>query len=181
MKEFDKKINKAPKWFVNNNIRAPKVICIDSNNINLGTIPTYQALKLAQETGLDLVQIAFKEGATPTCKIIDFGKYKYEASKKQKSIEKKQRESIVKLKEIKFRPTTSINDLKTKARQVEEFLNDGYKVKVVVSFKGREASHQEVGNATLETFLGLISNYQFAEQGALEQKDITVFLIKKAV
>ncbi|HVI42753.1 MAG TPA: translation initiation factor IF-3, partial [Anaerovoracaceae bacterium] len=129
---------------INHQIRGQKVFCINHENVNLGLIPLSQALNLAQEHGLDLVQVsAPSKDRAPTCKILDSGKYKYDLSKKKKEAEKKQREAIVKTKEIKFRPTTDLNDLKTKARKAEGFIEEGCRVKISITFKGREISHQE--------------------------------------
>src|SRR5690554_4765412 len=100
---------------------------------------------MALDAGLDLVQVSSGgRNSSPTCKILDYGKYKYQQSKNEKAAAKKQRENSVKIKEIKFRPTTDINDLRTKASKVQEFLNDGDKVKITIAFRGREVSHKEI-------------------------------------
>jgi translation initiation factor IF-3 len=107
-------------------IREPSVYCIDQNNNNIGLIDTRDALNMAYEVGLELVMVSQGKGKTPsTCKILDFGKYKYEQEKRDKVSKKKQRENAIKIKEVKFRPVTDDNDLKTKANQLREFIDDG--------------------------------------------------------
>ena len=148
---------KNNRVYANNSIRASKVRCINQNDENLGVILKSKALSIADEEGLDLVQVSkYSEGDIPTCKIIDCGKYKYELSKKERLQAKKQRESIVKQKEIKLRPNTGINDLRTKARKVNQFIKDGCRVKVVIYFKGRELQHKHLGPVKLDAFLDLI-------------------------
>lgn len=134
-------------------IRSQKVRCIDKNNDNIGVINTVDALRLAEESGMELVQVSKGSDDIPTCKILDYGKYKYDQSKKQKASAKKQRESLSKIKEIKLRPSTDINDLKIKSSKAEAFLSEGHKVKVTVVFRGRELSHKEVGFDTLNNFI----------------------------
>ena len=148
--------------YVNRDIRFSQVRCIDKDNENIGVINTSEALSLAIKSGLDLVQVSpFRKGDIPTCKIIDHGKYKYEMSKKDKERRKKQRESTIKVKEIKFRPNTELNDLKTKAAQASKFIADGCRVKVVVTFKGREMSHKNVAHNRLGAFLDFIDGDVF--------------------
>lgn len=168
------------RLIVNHQIRAPKVLCINQNNDNLGLISLSQAIALAQEQGLDLVQVApGGKDNIPACKILDSGKYKYELSKKKKEADKKQRESIIKTKEIKFRPTTDLNDLKTKARKAEEFIEEGCRVKVSITFKGREISHQEVAHDTLNIFMEFAPDLQMIGKPSFDRRDLTVFLSKK--
>ena len=155
-------------------------MCITQDNVNLGLIPLSQALSMAQEQGLDLVQVsAPSKDRAPTCKILDSGKYKYELSKKKKEADKRQRDAIVKTKEIKFRPTTDLNDLKTKARKAEEFIEEGCRVKISITFKGREMSHQEVGLSTLETFMSFLPDLKMVGKPSFDKRDLTVFLSKR--
>jgi translation initiation factor IF-3 len=163
----------------NNAIRSSKVLCIDHNNTNLGLISTSEAIKIAYENGLDLVQIAAgDQNKAPTCKILDSGKLKYELSKKKKESDKKQRESIIKLKEIKFRPTTDLNDLKTKAKKAQEFLEEGHRVKVTIQFRGREITHQEVAVETLTDFMSFIPGCQMDGNPSFDAKCLVVFITK---
>lgn len=152
--------NRQEKVFIGHAIRAPRVLCINADSTNLGVISTSDAIKLATDQGLDLVQVSPpSNGKPPTCKILNYGKFKYDQSKKEKEAAKKQRESIVKTKEIKLHPTTDINDLKIKAKKAAEFLDEGSKVKVMVLFRGwREASHKAVAVNTLNEFLSYVTN-----------------------
>jgi len=149
---------KNDRVYVNNSIRSFKVRCINHDDENLGIMPKSKALSIAEEHGLDLVQVSkYREGDIPTCKILDYGKYKYELSKKERQQAKKRRDSAVKQKEIKLRPTTDVHDLKTKAKKVSEFVAEGCRVKVAVYFKGRELQHKHLGPAKLDEFLDLVT------------------------
>lgn len=170
----------AETHVVNRSIRAPKVLCIDKDNVNLGVISTYEALKLAEDNGLDLVQVNWNGKEPPTCKILNYGKFKYEASKKQKLAAKHQRESEIKVKEIKFRPATDLNDLRVKAKHAEDFLNEGFRVKVCLVFKGREISHQNFGMETFDIFISLLPGAQFLNKPSMEGKEMSVILFKKS-
>lgn len=142
---------------VNNFIKVPQVRVISSDGSSLGVMATYEALKLARENDLDLVEINPK-AAPPVCKIIDYGKFKYEEKKKQSEIKKNQK--IQELKEIQFRPNTDANDLNHKLNSAKEFLTEGHKVKFTVRFRGREIVHPEVAtekiNWILDQLNGLI-------------------------
>ena len=180
MKSFVKRsFDDNNKYFLNHQIRAPKVLCIDSENINHGIISLQEALRLAELNGLDLVQISAQPGQAPTCRILDYSKFKYEQSKKDKLSKKKQRESAIEIKEIKFRPSTAENDLRTKARQAQGFLDDGDKVKVTIAFHGRELSHKEVADNTLKIFMGFIPDAQMVSAPSLNGKDLIVMIEKK--
>lgn len=149
------KNKKDNKFFpTNKQIRAKEVIFIDHDNINHGLTSTFNALSVAKSVGLDLVQV--NGGKTPTCKILDYGKFKFDQSKKEKLQRKKQRESITKLKEIVFRPSTGENDLRIKARKTQQFLEDGYKVKISIKMRGRELSNRSIAYDTLRIFLDMV-------------------------
>lgn len=167
-------------YLIGHQIRSPKVICIDHNNQNLGIMPTYQALRLAEENNLDLVQVNNGgKNVFPTCKILNYGKFKYELSKNKKAANKKQKESEIKLKEIKFRPTTDLNDLKLKAKHAEEFIKENCKVKVSMVFRGREVSHQEIAMDTFNTFLSYIENAKISGTPSMEGKNFIAMIEKK--
>lgn len=167
------------KYLVGHQIRSPKVTCIDHNNQNLGLIPTYQALKIAEENNLDLVQVNNGDkNVFPTCKILNYGKFKYELSKNKKAAAKKQKESEIKIKEIKFRPTTDLNDLKLKAKHAEDFIKDNYKVKISMVFKGREVSHQEIAMETFNTFISFVSNVKISGTPSMEGKNFIAMIEK---
>lgn len=151
----NKKFDRKNAQYINNRIRAPKVLCINQDNENLGIIATSEALKLAFNSGLDLVQIAYN-GNVPTCKILDYGKYKYDQSKKEKISAKKRRESQYKLKEIKLRPNTDINDIKVKANKIDNFLNEGHHVKITIMFRGREMAHQDIAKSRMDELMNFI-------------------------
>lgn len=163
----------------NHRIKSRTVRCIDSEGNNLGVVLKEEAIAKAHESGLDLVMVSDGKDGIPICKMLDYGKYKYEQSKKYKEINKKQRESIVKIKEMKFHPTTDINDLRTKANKVLEFLGEGDKVKISVIYKGREITHKEVGNETLNKFLDMIPNLEIIEPALMQGKVLSVLVARK--
>ena len=166
-------------YLVGRQIRSPKVTCIDQNNQNLGLLPTSQALKLAEENNLDLVQVHNGgKNIFPTCKILNYGKFKYELSKSKKAAAKKQKESEIKIKEIKFRPTTDVNDLKLKAKHAEEFIKDNCRVKVSMMFRGREMSHQEIAMDTFDKFLSFIESAKISGSPSMEGKTFIAFIEK---
>lgn len=162
---------------VGHQIKASKIRCIDQDGNNLGIIEKNDGLRLAHAASLDLVQIS-KENEMPMCKIVDFGKYKYDLSKKQKENEKKRRENEVKLKEIKLKPTTAENDLKIKATKVNEFLEENDHVKVSVVYKGREISYKENGLSLVQTFLSFIKEYEYISEPMFSGNFLS-FTIKK--
>ena len=132
---------RGPK--ANNRINSPEVQVISSNGENLGIISTNKAISMAKEEGLDLIEIA-PNAKPPVCKIIDMGKYKYDAQKKANKAKKKQK--IVLLKEIKLRPVTEAHDYNFKLKNAQKFLSKGDKVKFTIRFKGRELQHSNLGH-----------------------------------
>nr|WP_249028365.1 translation initiation factor IF-3 [Meinhardsimonia xiamenensis] len=114
---------------------------------NLGVVPPQKALALAQQVGLDLVEIS-PNATPPVCKIMDFGKFKYEQQKREAEARKKQK--TIEVKEVKFRPNTDKHDYEVKMRNVKRFLEHGDKVKVTLRFRGREMAHQDLGRQLLE-------------------------------
>ena len=127
----------------NNRINSPEVQVIASNGENLGIINTNKAISMAKEEGLDLIEIA-PNAKPPVCKIIDMGKYKYEAQKKANKAKKRQKK--VELKEIKLRPVTETHDYNFKLKNALKFLSKGDKVKFTIRFKGRELQHSNLGH-----------------------------------
>ncbi len=115
---------------------------VDADGTVLGVVPIDEALKKAEDRGLDLVEVAAK-GDPPVCKILDYGKYKYEAQKKKNEARKKQK--TIEVKEIKMRPGIDVHDYDVKMRAVRKFLGEGDKVKVTMRFRGREMAHQDLG------------------------------------
>lgn len=152
---------------INQFIRIPQIRVILADGSNGGIMATYEALKLARDAGLDLIEINPK-AAPPVCKIADYGKMKYEEKKKQQAEKKKQ--VIQELKELTFRPNTDENDLSHKLDQAKGFLADGDKVKFTVRFRGREIVHSEIGKEKLHWMLkeldGLVApNPQISLEG----------------
>ena len=131
---------KGPK--ANERIRAPQVQVISSDGKNLGTLSTHEAINMAKQEGLDLIEIS-PNANPPVCKIIDIGKYKYDLQKKAHKAKKKQK--VMNLKEIKLRPVTEIHDYNFKIKNSQKFLSKGNKVKFTVKFKGREMQHHHLG------------------------------------
>jgi translation initiation factor IF-3 len=142
---FDRK--RAPRIRANEGIRVPEIRVIDAEGNQLGVMATQQALQMAREQALDLVEVS-PTSRPPVCRIMDFGKYKYELSKKTKQSKKKQH--TFQVKEVKFRPKTEEHDYQFKKRHAEEFLEKHYKVKVTLMFRGREMDHKELGYRILD-------------------------------
>lgn len=127
---------------VNEDIDVPKVRLIGADGENIGVVTAREAMNYADEAGLDLVEIS-PNADPPVCKILDYGKYKYEAQKKKNEAKKKQK--VIDVKEIKLRPNIDDHDYDVKMRNMRRFLSDGDKVKVTLRFRGREMAHQELG------------------------------------
>jgi len=177
---YNKNFNRADKDKpINYRIRATQVVCIDKDGNNLGTIPRDEAITKAKEQELDLVLIADGNQGVPVCRILDYGKFKYEQTKKRKESEKKNREAVIKTKELKFRPTTDTNDLKTKANKAVEFLSNGDKVKVFIIFRGREITHREVGMETLSKFMEMVPSAEYADVPLMQGKVLSATIVKK--
>jgi translation initiation factor IF-3 len=146
-------------YAVNDQIRTREVRLIADSGEQIGIIPTIEARRRAADAGLDLVAINMANGV-PVCKILDYGKFKYDQSRREKEAAKKSRESRIELKEIQLRPTTDTNDIAIKAKRAQGFLSDGDKVKVLVKFKGREISHSEIGRRVINSFLDNLVYYK---------------------
>jgi len=146
---------------VNRRIRVPQVRVIGADGGQLGVLDTSEALRIAEEGGLDLVEVSPK-AMPPVCKIMDYGKFKYEDSKKRKDAKKHQ--STVTYKEIKFRPKTDAHDLDFKVKHIRRFLSEGNKARLVVIFRGREIVHPETGQAMLKKVVELTQDIAMVEQ-----------------
>ena len=142
-KNYFQRKNKPRGPRSNNRINSPEVQVIASNGENLGIINTNKAISMAKEEGLDLIEIA-PNAKPPVCKIIDMGKYKYEAQKKANKAKKRQKK--IELKEIKLRPVTEAHDYNFKLKNALKFLSKGDKVKFTIRFKGRELQHSNLGH-----------------------------------
>ena len=139
---------KGPK--ANERIRAHEVQVIGSDGKNLGTLATQEAINIARQEGLDLIEIS-PNANPPVCKIIDIGKYKYDLQKKANKAKKKQK--VINLKEIKLRPVTEIHDYNFKIKNAQKFLTKGDKVKFTVQFRGREMQHTDLGHQLMERII----------------------------
>ena len=137
--------DKGPKS--NNRINSPEVQVIASNGENLGILNTNEAISMAKEEGLDLIEIA-PNARPPVCKIIDIGKYKYDAQKKANQAKKKQKK--IEVKEIKLRPVTETHDYQFKIKNAQKFISKGDKVKFTIRFKGRELQHAHLGEELMD-------------------------------
>ncbi|HEX6092577.1 MAG TPA: translation initiation factor IF-3 [Dongiaceae bacterium] len=137
--------NDGPR--INAQISVPSVRLVKEDGTMVGVKPTREALQMAADAGLDLVEVS-PNADPPVCKILDFGKYKYQEQKKKNEARKKQK--VIEVKEIKLRPTTDEHDYEVKMRSVTRFLEEGDKVKVTLRFRGREMVHQELGAQVLE-------------------------------
>jgi translation initiation factor IF-3 len=132
---------------INDRIRVPRVKVVDENGVMLGEMPTLQALTIARERGYDLVEVA-AEARPPVCKLLDYGKYKYEQKKKQNKSKSKQH--VQQVKEVRLRPLTGEHDLLTKLKKAQEMLLEGDKVLITIFFRGREQAHKEHGRHMME-------------------------------
>ena len=140
---------------INRQIRSREVFLIDENGEQKGVMNTYDAFRLAEEAGLDLVEVS-PMANPPVCKILDFGKYRYEMEKKQKEAKKNQ--TVTKLREVRMQSKIADNDINTKSKAISEFLGEGNKVKVSIRFKGRTMTHPELGKEVLDTILVKLSD-----------------------
>ena len=153
---------------INRQIRAREVFLIDENGEQKGVINTYDAYRMAEEAGLDLVEVS-PMANPPVCKILDFGKYRYEMEKKKKEAKKNQ--AVTKLKEVRMQSKIADNDVNTKSKAISEFLSEGNKVKVSIRFKGRTMTHPELGKEVLDTILVKLS-----EMGCAFNLDKSAFM-----
>lgn len=145
-------------------IRIREVRVIDDEGQQLGVMPTARALALAQEKGLDLVEVA-PTAVPPVCRILDYGQYKYELQKREREAKKKQKSQT--FKEIRLRVKIDTNDLRTKTRRAAEFLDEGDRVKVTVQFRGREMTHANLGRDLLERAAALLVEHGTIERAPL--------------
>jgi translation initiation factor IF-3 len=162
---------------VNDKITAPAVRMIDSDGGQLGVMDVRQALQLAAEKGLDLVEVS-PTSAPPVCRLMDYGRYKFQQEKKE--AESRKHQATVSIKEIKFRPGTGQHDLEFKLRHVKRFLEEGDRVKVTVMFRGREIVHQERGHDILGRVAQNLAELAVVEGIArLEGRHLSVIMVPK--
>ena len=146
---------------VDQQIRVPEVRVIDSDGSQIGVLPTSEALELARSKDLNLVEVA-PNAVPPVCRILDYGKYKYEEEKKERAARKHQHTS--ELKELRLRPRTDEHDLQVRARAARRFLEDGHKVRLVVRFRGRESTHPEVARAQINAIAEQLTDIAVVER-----------------
>ncbi|MCI9564692.1 MAG: translation initiation factor IF-3 [Eubacterium sp.] len=162
---------------INGQIRDKEVRLIGTNGEQLGVMSARDAQKLADEAELDLIKIAPK-AQPPVCKIMDYGKFRYEQQKREKEAKKKQH--IVETKEIRLSPNVELNDLKTKANNARKFITKGDKVKVTLRFRGREMAHIGSSAHVLDDFAEMLEDIaQVSKAAKLEGRNMTMFLEKK--
>jgi len=159
---------------INEEIRDAEVRVISADGQQLGVMSGKEAYQLATEKGLDLVKIA-ANAEPPVCKIMDYGKYKFEIAKREKENRKNQK--VINIKEIQLSPSIDTNDLNTKCNHAVRFLKNGDKVKVMVRFRGREVSHSEIGETLLLKFADTVKEFGNIEKSPkLEGRNMTMFL-----
>lgn len=161
---------------INRRIRVPQVRLVDEEGEMVGVIATNEAIQMAEERGFDLVEVA-PNANPPVCRLMDFGQYKYELTKKAKEAKKKQK--VIKLKEVKVRPKTDEGDLQTKCNHIKKFLEEGDKVKVSVFFRGRERAHLEVGFKVIDRMKEILADEADIEKDAAQEgNSITMILYR---
>ncbi|MER3421315.1 MAG: translation initiation factor IF-3 [Chloroflexota bacterium] len=162
------------EYRVNERIRTREVRLIDENNVQIGVVPTHQALAMARERGLDLVEVA-PTAVPPVCRILDYGKFKYEQSKKEREARKHQKQ--VRVSEVRMRPKIDEHDVDFKARNVEKLLKEGDKVKVTIMFRGREVTHPQIGRALLDRVYERVKDIAVLERSpVLEGRNMVMVL-----
>ncbi|MGB9804592.1 translation initiation factor IF-3 [Desulfofundulus sp.] len=172
--KFRRCINITKNFRVNEEIRAREVRVVDASGNQLGIMPVREALRLAEERQLDLVEIA-PQAKPPVCRLMDYGKYKYEQSKREKEARKRQR--IVNIKEVKLRPSIEEHDFQVKSRNAARFLKEGDKVKVTIMFRGREIMHTQLGHQLLLRLAEQVKDLSIIErQPKLEGKNMVMIL-----
>ncbi len=170
-KETGKDVN------VNWQIKAPEVRVIGHDGKQIGILPLKEAMKLAEEQGLDLVEVA-PQATPPVCRIMNYGKYKYQQSKKIQ--EAKKHQTVIQVKEVKLRPRTEEHDLQFKLRHAKRFLSEGNKVKFSMLFRGREIAHPEMGKELLDRIIAELKDLMVIEQAPrLEGRNLVMLLAPK--
>jgi len=163
---------------INEQIRVREVRLIDDAGEQKGIVSTLEALRMAQDVNLDLVEVA-PQADPPVCKILDYGKYRFELEKKLRDSKKKQK--LLKIKEIRMQPKIGSGDLDFKSKHIQEFLNEGNKVKVTVRFRGRELAHTDLGLVVLQEVLKRLNDdYVVEKQPAMEGRFMSMTLNPKA-
>ncbi|MEB3429734.1 translation initiation factor IF-3 [Citroniella saccharovorans] len=167
-------VNKIKELQINEEIRSNEVRLIGKDGEQVGIVPINKALDLAADAGLDLVEVA-PNAKPPVCKIIDYGKHKYEMLKKEKESKKKQ--NIINIKEIRMTPNIERHDLQTKANSAIKFLQNGDRLKISVRFRGREMDRTDSGKEVLDDFYELVKDYgEIDKKPKLEGRFMTMYV-----
>lgn len=162
---------------INERIQVREIRFIDDKGEQRGIVPTVEAMDAAKQAGLDLVEVS-PTANPPVCKLLDYGKYKFEQEKRLK--ESKKRQKLVKLKEIRMQPKIDKHDLDFKTKHIKQFLEEGYKVKVTIRFRGRELAHTELGRNVLDRVLELLENSYVVEKlPKMEGRMMSMFVSPK--
>lgn len=162
---------------INEQIRDKEVRVIGENNEQLGIMSIEEAMKVAEEAGVDLVKIA-PNAQPPVCRVIDYGKFRYEQARKEKEAKKKQK--VIEIKEIRMSPNIDTNDLNTKIASARKFLAKGDRVKVTLRFRGREMAHMNSSKYILDDFAQALEDVAVVEKAAkVEGRSLTMFLAEK--
>lgn len=171
---FFLEVNNIKDLMINEEIRSSKVRLIDDEGEQIGVIPIKEALKMAEDKHLDLVNVA-PNAKPPVCKILDYGKYKYDALKKEKEAKKNQK--VINVKEIRLSPNIEKHDLEVKANQASKFLSNENRVKVSVRFRGRELGHKDLGKEVLDKFYELTKDVgQIEKKPSMEGRMMIMFM-----
>jgi translation initiation factor IF-3 len=149
---------------INRAIRVPEVRLIDEDGAQLGVVPTMQAMEMARQKDLDLVEVA-ANAMPPVCKLMDYGRAKYEQTKKER--EAKKHQHAVELKELRLRPGTDDHDVDVRARSARRFIEEGHKVRLLVRFRGREAAHPEIARGQIDRIVKSLQDIAVVEQGPM--------------
>jgi len=159
---------------INEEIRDREVRVVDQNGEQLGVMPTRQALELAEEKQLDLVKIA-PQARPPVCKLMDYGKYRFEQSKREREIRKNQK--VITIKEVRLSATIEDHDIDVKFKNAVKFLHDGDKVKVTIRFRGRQITHSEIGMDVMKDFAERSKDYGVVERRpSIEGRNMTMII-----
>jgi translation initiation factor IF-3 len=172
--ETEHAISRPVQTRVNERIRIREVRLIDEEGTQVGVIPTFEALQMARDRGLDLVEVA-PNATPPVCRLMDYGKFRYEQSRKERESRKNQH--VIELKEVRIRPKIDDHDLATKGRQAAKFLDAGDKVKLTVLFRGREMAHPDIGRGLLDQLAEQLRPHGTVEsQPRMEGRTMTMFI-----
>ena len=174
---FNRRCIRINDLMINEEIRDREVRVVDQNGEQLGVMPIRQALNLADEHQLDLVKIA-PQAKPPVCKLMDYGKYRFEQSKREREIRKNQK--VIEVKEVRLSATIEDHDVDVRVKNAVKFLKDGNKVKVTIRFRGRQITHSEIGREVMQDFAERIKDYGTVDKGPMiEGRNMSMFVSPK--